>query len=44
MGYSMGHAILQNAGGIVTDFENNQITYGKDFINPSLILRRGDNL
>ena len=44
MGYS-GHAILQNAGGIVTDFENNQITYGKkDFINPSLILRRGDNL
>ena len=40
-----GHAILQNAGGIVTDFENNQITYGKkDFINPSLILRRGDNL
>ena len=40
-----GHAILQNAGGIVTDFENNQVTYGKkDFINPSLILRRGDNL
>ena len=40
-----GHAILQNAGGIVTDFENNQITYGKkNFINPSLILRRGDNL
>ena len=40
-----GHAILQNAGGIVTDFENNQITYGKkDFINPSLILRRGANL
>ena len=40
-----GHAILQNAGGIVTDFENNQITYGKkDFINTSLILRRSDNL
>ena len=35
-----GHAILQNAGGIVTDFENNQITYGKkDFKNSSLILK-----
>ncbi len=40
-----GHAILQNAGGIVTDFENNQITYGKkDFKNSSLILRRSYNL
>ena len=24
-----GHAILQNAGGIVTDFENKEIYYGK---------------
>ena len=37
-----GHAILENAGGIVTDFDENEINYGKrDFKNPSLILRRG---
>ena len=37
-----GHAILENAGGIVTDFNENEINYGKkDFKNPSLILRRG---
>ena len=36
-----GHAILKNAGGLITDFENNEILYGKkDFKNPSLILRR----
>ena len=35
-----GHAILENAGGIITDFENNEILYGKkDFKNPSLILK-----
>ena len=35
-----GHAILENAGGIVTDFNGNEITYGKkDFKNPSLILK-----
>ena len=40
-----GHAILKNAGGIVTDFEGNNLTYGKkDFKNPSLILKRGDSL
>ena len=40
-----GHAILKNAGGIITDFENNQIFYGKKgFKNPSLILKRGKNL
>ncbi len=40
-----GHAILQNAGGVVTDFEGNEITYGKkDFKNPSLILKRSENL
>tara|TARA_B100000029_G_C17427795_1_gene906758 strand:- start:155 stop:928 length:774 start_codon:yes stop_codon:yes gene_type:complete len=40
-----GHAILKNAGGIVTDYEGNEIIYGKkDFKNPSLILRRGINL
>ncbi len=40
-----GHAILKNAGGIVTDFNGNEIFYGKiDFKNPSLILKRGENL
>ena len=40
-----GHAILENAGGIITDFEGNEINYGKKgFKNPSLILRRGINL
>jgi len=35
-----GHAILKHAGGNVTDFEGNEILYGKkDFKNPSLILR-----
>jgi 3'(2'), 5'-bisphosphate nucleotidase len=35
-----GHAILQHSGGTVTDFENNEILYGKkDFKNPSLILK-----
>jgi 3'(2'), 5'-bisphosphate nucleotidase len=35
-----GHAILQHSGGSVTDFENNEILYGKkDFKNPSLILK-----
>ena len=40
-----GHAILKNAGGIVTDFEGNSISYGKkDFKNPSIILKRKENL
>ena len=40
-----GHAILQNAGGLVTDFDGNEILYGKkDFKNPSLIIRRSKNL
>ncbi len=35
-----GHAILEHAGGNVTDFEGNEILYGKkDFRNPSLILK-----
>ena len=37
-----GHAILEHAGGIITDFNGNEINYGKiDFKNPSLILKRG---
>ncbi len=40
-----GHAILRNAGGIITDFDNKEIYYGKKgFKNPSLILRRGSQL
>ena len=35
-----GHAILQHAGGIITDFEGKEIKYGKkNFKNPSLILK-----
>ena len=40
-----GHAILKNAGGLITDFENKEIFYGKkDFKNPSLILKRSSLL
>ena len=35
-----GHAILQHAGGIISDFDGNEIKYGKkNFKNPSLILK-----
>ena len=35
-----GHAILRDSGGSVTDFNNNEILYGKkNFKNPSLILK-----
>ncbi len=35
-----GHAILKNSGGIITDFEGNEILYGKNkFKNPSIILK-----
>ena len=35
-----GHAILAHAGGKVTDFNGNEVFYGKkDFKNPSLILK-----
>ena len=40
-----GHAILRHAGGLITDFANNEILYGKkDFKNPSLILKRSSIL
>ena len=40
-----GHAILYNAGGLITDFESQEILYGKkDFKNPSLILKRSNLL
>ena len=35
-----GHAILEHAGGRLTDFNGEEVLYGKpDFKNPSLILR-----
>ena len=35
-----GHAILKNSGGVITDFNGNEIFYGKQgFKNPSLILK-----
>ena len=35
-----GHAILIHAGGQITDFDGNDILYGKkDLKNPSLILK-----
>ena len=35
-----GHAILNHSGGSITDFENNEILYGKkNFKNPSLVLK-----
>ena len=40
-----GHAILKNSGGVVTDFEGNNISYGKDgFKNPSIILKSTENI
>ncbi len=40
-----GHAILKHAGGIITDFDGNEISYGKkNFKNPSIILKRGIKL
>ena len=40
-----GHAILENAGGIIKDFNGNEIRYGKkDFKNPSLIIKRSNKL
>ena len=40
-----GHAILENAGGSITDFSNNKILYGKkDFKNPGLIIKRSEKL
>ena len=40
-----GHAILLNAGGLITDFDGNEILYGKEnFKNPSIIIRRKQTL
>ncbi len=38
-----GHAILEHAGGTITDFKGNEILYGKkDFKNPGLILKKNN--
>ena len=40
-----GHAILKNSGGTVTDFEGNNILYGKNgFKNPSIILKSTESI
>ena len=40
-----GHAILKNSGGTVTDFDGNNILYGKNgFKNPSIILKSTENI
>ena len=40
-----GHAILKNSGGKITDFDGNEILYGKkEFKNPSIILKSLDTL
>tara|TARA_B100001121_G_scaffold45054_1_gene38630 strand:- start:265 stop:1032 length:768 start_codon:yes stop_codon:yes gene_type:complete len=38
-----GHAILKNSGGLITDFDGNEVFYGKDgFKNPSIILKSSE--
>ena len=40
-----GHAILKNAGGVITDLQGNEILYGKKYFkNPGLILKRSETL
>ena len=40
-----GHAILKNSGGIITDFDGNEILYGKTgFKNPSIICKSLDDI
>ena len=40
-----GHAILKNSGGVITDFDGNEIYYGKNgFKNPSIILKSNNNI
>ncbi len=40
-----GHAIIENAGGLVCDHNEKEIFYGKkNFKNPGIILRRSKNL
>jgi len=43
--YAAGHAIAENAGAIIKTLEGNPFLYGKeDYKNPSLLIRRSENL
>tara|TARA_B100001057_G_scaffold462000_1_gene514558 strand:- start:302 stop:1084 length:783 start_codon:yes stop_codon:yes gene_type:complete len=43
--YAAGHAIAQNAGAIIKTLDGKPFLYGKeDYKNPSLLIRRADNL
>ena len=43
--YAAGHAVAKNAGAIIKTLEGNPFLYGKeDYKNPSLLIRRSENL
>ena len=43
--YAAGHAVAKNAGAIIQTLEGNPFLYGKeDYKNPSLLIRRSENL
>jgi 3'(2'), 5'-bisphosphate nucleotidase len=43
--YAAGHAVAQNAGAIIKTLDEKPFLYGKeDYKNPSLLLRRSENL
>ena len=43
--YAAGHAVAENAGAIIKTLEGNPFLYGKeDYKNPSLLIRRSENL
>ena len=43
--YAAGHAVAQNAGAIITTLDEKPFLYGKeDYRNPSLLIRRSENL
>ena len=43
--YAAGHAVAQNAGAIIQTLDEKPFLYGKeDYKNPSLLIRRAENL
>ena len=43
--YAAGHAVAQNAGAIIKTLDEKPFLYGKeDYRNPSLLIRRSENL
>ena len=43
--YAAGHAVAQNAGAIIETLDEKPFLYGKeDYRNPSLLIRRSENL